>query len=139
MPPAPPTFSTTIVTQSFLHRVLEDARGCVVGTTGRERHHHSNGAIGIGLRRSDACRKARRENRHRERVYDLHDNSPALYRCRRHRPIEIFSPFLWVPATEMRCVRLHVQRLSRGCPLRVRYWGQNGRDADIEFLFNFEV
>src|SRR6516225_6987313 len=84
-------------------------------------------------------RKARRENRHRERVYDLHDNSPALYRCRRHRPIEIFSPFLWVPATEMRCVRLHVQRLSRGCPLRVRYWGQNGRDADIEFLFNFEV
>src|SRR6516162_3685122 len=40
------------------------------------------------------------------------------------RPIEIFSPFLWVPATEMRCVRLHVQRLSRGCPLRVRYWGK---------------
>jgi hypothetical protein len=71
-------FDDDRLTQSFLHRILENARSCVVGTAGRERHQHGDGAIGIGLCRSDACRKARSNNRHRERVYKLHDNSPAL-------------------------------------------------------------
>ena len=36
--------------QRFRHAVLDDARDRVGHATGRERHHHDDGAIGVGLR-----------------------------------------------------------------------------------------
>ena len=42
------------LTQCFLHRILEDARGRVVGAARRERYHDRDGTLRIGLRQGYA-------------------------------------------------------------------------------------
>ena len=56
----------------FLHGILKDARGRVVGATGRERDYKSDRPIGIALRQSAACPKTCGENRGRERAGENH-------------------------------------------------------------------